>query len=216
MRPYYRRYCPYHRPENKEGYRRLPPYSGPQVVRLLGRLLTLALVLSLPLLLALLALHLAGYLPAPAPRPRHAMVQSCARDSRETRRTCRTWSTTLVADPVAANRRLRGARASSTGHVHAVPAVTATPARRALLGALLDTVTVTARHTAACVGVDRGPADPQCLDQWQRGRAAGRGPGGAGTARPGAGRPPRVAADLRCAFSSCAVSLMTGGAAQAR
>ena len=36
----------------------LPPYSGRQAVRLLGRLLTLALVLSLPLLLVLLVLHL--------------------------------------------------------------------------------------------------------------------------------------------------------------
>jgi hypothetical protein len=130
----------------------LPLYSGPQVVRLLGRLLTLALVLSLPLLLALLALHLAGHLPAPATRPRHAMVQYCDRDIRETRRTCRTWSTTLVADPVAANRRLRGGRASSTRHVRAVPAVTTTPARLARL----DTVTVRARHTAACVRTNRG------------------------------------------------------------
>jgi hypothetical protein len=135
----------------------LPRYSGRQVVRLLGRLLTLALVLSLPLLLALLALHLAGYLPAPpqpapAPRPRHALVQSCARDSRETHRTCRTWSRTLVADPVAAHLRLRGVRTRSARRVRAVPAVTATPARRALL----DTVTVRARHTAACARTNRG------------------------------------------------------------
>jgi hypothetical protein len=99
---------PYYRPNYKEGYRPVPPYSGPQVVRRVGRLLTLALMLSLPLVLALLALHLAGYLPAPATRPRHAMVQYCDRDIPETHGTCRTWGTTLVAGPVAPDLQLCG------------------------------------------------------------------------------------------------------------
>ena len=130
----------------------MPLYSGSQVVRRVGRLLTLALVLSLPLVLVLLALHLAGYLPAPATRPRHAMVQYCDRDIRVTRRTCRIWSTTPVADPVAANLRLSGGRASSARRVSTVLAVTVTPARLALL----DTVTVTARHTSTCVRTNCG------------------------------------------------------------
>src|SRR5947209_4544805 len=101
------------RPNDREGYGPLPAHSGRQAVRLLGRLLTLALVLSLPLLLVLLVLHLAGYLPPPATRPRHGTVQYCARDTRETHQTCQTRRTTLLADPVAANLRLRGGRASS-------------------------------------------------------------------------------------------------------
>ena len=70
------------RPNDREGYGPLPAHSGRQAVRLLGRLLTLALVLSLPLLLVLLVLHLVGYLPPPATRPRHAMVQYGDRDIR--------------------------------------------------------------------------------------------------------------------------------------